>query len=1151
MRSIMGRLLIFTMSLLLIQGLATAQSYKFNTDPKGVKLPVQNVLDIEQDSLGRMWFSTARGVVYSDGIHTYELPDTLVKRFNYRISFLKDEDGIMWLYNASGIPVIFEATEDGWRESIVPLNEVDQALAINLFSQGRGASKYFFMDTGTALYYWKVRDEKVTVIERDFSQTHRLVSVLDDSGEIILNFKYQSFKFDGEKLVPYEYRGVPLPSPPFVVKKHPHSGEYYFLGKDFLAKGPKAEFPTHILSTGFSNATYLNEDFFSLEFSEENVLYHFNSHLVKYNPARSSPLPIDLSDLFNSIYIQTIYLDREGILWVGTSRGMANNNSQLFQNYGGEVNDFLGKELTAISDLGEGSFLFGFNNGIQIFRRGEVRTVYKDKFPQGSPDHRIFNFSNQGKSGVWFSANRGGVGYYDRASGNVTLYPAPGQASVSSAEVAGDSLLIVSGRRVFIAPLTARGNQLYASELTAALDTILVERAIFYRKAAKLKNGKIIILRASKLENRYPIIDNDRFLLVEGYDHLELPDGSVLIATEFGLKVYRSGYLGHYVHQGKMITNSVFSLLIDREGNIWAGTDRGVFVLGKDRMRHYSEKNGLVGDEINRGALIEASSGRVMIGTQKGLSIYFPDEEHQATCSPQVYLSSVQLGGNDILEKNNFQVSYSQNFLETTFLAPAFNESRSLWIHYRLLNSRDSTWTILKNPGSNQLFFSNMPAGKYRFELKASYDGEDFSRTVTTGDFEVLLPFYLQTWFVVLAVVFLLALGFLISRFVRQIQNLGVLQTAVRQESKRKAMAEQQFKNVWTSTQDRMLLTLEGEEILTVNPAFAKMMDCSVSDLEGKSLCVLFKNTGHEDFYLDVLLRQVRATPGKGISLEMPIDWKTGVLEMEVYSVMLEESFRGKGLVLSVFKDITAQKAVQYRLLEAKEKAEQANAFKSSLLSNISHEIRTPLNGIIGGAEHIKMSRMDDPELLSQLDIILQSGERLLDTINSLLDIAKIEANKMPVVYTPTEVRDFLEMVIGPHRATALRKGLDLEFSFLDTHFEAKIDRRFLEMILNNLISNSIKYSESGKILVSCRRVDSQLLLEVTDSGIGISEEFQSRMFDPFEQESKGNDRLFEGTGLGLSITRNLVQLMGGKIKVWSIKHQGTRVSVEIPLLDA
>lgn len=1129
-----------------------AQSFKFNSRPKGIKLPVQNILQIEQDTLGRMWFSTTRGVVYSDGIQTFELPDSLVRRFNYRISVLKDEDGVLWLYNANGIPVLFKALREGWEEVQFPESaKSDYSSRIGFFSAGKSEGKSFFLDAGGKLYTWKEGDQEKVLIGREYEETGPLISVLQVEDLTVLNFERGAYQFENEKLSPYRYRGIPLPSAPVLVKKSPATGEYYFLGKNYLAKGPRAEFPTELVSEGFTTVDYVEDDYFSLVFSGKNVFYHFNSHLSKYNPARDRPLFIDLSDFFNTIYLQTTFIDREGILWVGSSRGLANNNSQVFQNYGLEVTEFLGEELTAIADLEDGSFLFGYNNGIQKFGRFGIETLYRDPNARGLPNQRIINFSNDGRGNIWFSANLAGLGNYNPKNDKIILHPPPGDIQVSSVQVAGDSLLITSPRQIYIASLDSKGSQFYSKNLTPQIEEHLKGIPSFFRKARKLKNGKIVVLRASRLENQYPIVETPRFLLAEGYDFLEMEDGSVLLGTEYGLKIYREGYQGYYLYAGRSITNAVFALLRDRSGTIWAGTDNGVFLLGDEKIRQFNETNGLIGDEVNRGALIQAVSGRIMIGTQKGLSIYFPEEDFYADGSPRAFLNSVRLAEEEVLGRDLLKVPYSQNSLEVDFLATGFNESKNLWIHYRIRETEDTEWIILKNPGSNQLFFTNLPSGKFQFEMKASYDGENFSATALSPVFEILKPFYLRSWFLVLAVLFLVGLGVLINMIFRQLQNLGILQSAVAKENKGKVVAEQQFKNVWKSSQDGMILTLEGEKILTVNPAFASMMDTAVESLENKPLSVLFKKENFQEFYLDVLLQRVRKSPGQGVTLDTPIEWKTGLLEMQVFSVLVDQDLEGKGLVLSVFKDISAQKAVENTLKEAKDKAEQANRFKTSLLSNVSHEIRTPLNGIIAGAEHIMMNRQEDPELLSQLDIILQSGERLLGTITSLLDLAKIEANKLPVVYTETEVRDFIETIIRPLGAAAARKGLELSFQFLSPRFLGKIDRRFMEMIINNLVSNSIKYSDGGEVKISVLRENSLLLLEVADAGVGMSADFQSKMFVPFEQESKGNDRLYEGTGLGLSITRNLIQLLGGKIQVWSSKNSGTRVLVEIPLPDA
>jgi PAS domain S-box-containing protein len=1141
---------IISLGILLFPGLLFSQTYKFNTQPKGVRLNVQNVLQIEQDTLGRMWFSTSRGIVYSDGIQTYELPDTLTRRFNYRIDLLKDEDGIMWIYNRNGIPIVFERSHSSWKElHFDPELKSRYSSNIHFFSVGKKPEKYFFMDTGSAVLFWKYGDKTKVIIPREIESTGQLLSVIQIADKILLNFFKGTFQLvDFQQLVPYQYRGVPLPSQPVLVKKSPETGEYYFLGRNYLAKGPAAEFPVEIIDQDFFIENFNSDIYFSLTFSGKNVFYHYNSQLKKYDPNNSKPVLIDVSNLFQILYIQSAFVDREGILWVGTSRGIGTNNSQIFQNYSADFGGFLEDEVTAIAETDPGEFLFGFNSGLQKMSGLEIETLFLNNSVKGSPFGRIVNFSKDSQGNIWFAANLKGVGIFRKKTKKIDFFSPPKGVNISSVEVIGDSLIMTGPKRVFIAGLESVPQGMFSKELTSEMNLLMGDISPFMRKSKKLTDGKIINLRASRLENQYPIIENSRYLLAEGYDFLELENGDILLGTEYGLKIYRQGYVGYFSHLGGTITNPVYTLMKDNAGQIWAGTDNGVYLLGKDGVLNFNEKNGLIGDEINRGALMQAESGRILIGTTKGLSIYTPSESFIAKGSPKAFIRSLKLGNEEILGKKEIEVPFTHNSLQVEFIAPGFNESRELWIHYKLGESEDATWEILKDPRSNQLFFSNLPAGKYQLELKASYNGVDFSETYKSPYFEILKPFYLRPWFIILVAALLVAVGFLINIVVRQIKNLGILKVAVVKEAKSKKLAEQQFRNVWDSTQDGMLLSFDGEIIVAANPSFARLMKSDIQDLENRPISGLIRNGGNQALDLDHLLDQIRNSHGHGVSLETLIPWKTGELEMEVYAVLVEKDFDGKELFLFVFKDITAQKNTEKKLKEAKEKAEQANRFKTSLLSNMSHEIRTPLNGIIGGTEHILLSRKKDSELVSQLDIILQSGERLLQTITSILNMAKIEANKMQVVYEESDVNDFVASIMMPLENIARKKGLTISITYESRPFVAKIDRRFTEMIINNLVGNAIKYTQKGKISVQVAKEGEQMSLKISDTGVGMSQEFREKMFEPFEQESFGNQRNYEGTGLGLSITQNLVHLLGGSITVETNKNLGTQVFVKIPL---
>ena len=250
-------------------------------------------------------------------------------------------------------------------------------------------------------------------------------------------------------------------------------------------------------------------------------------------------------------------------------------------------------------------------------------------------------------------------------------------------------------------------------------------------------------------------------------------------------------------------------------------------------------------------------------------------------------------------------------------------------------------------------------------------------------------------------------------------------------------------------------------------------------------------------------------------------------------------------------RNLGAQKShYTEELKEVQDKLEEAKKLKASFLSNMNHEIRTPLNGILGSTANMILQNNHNPEMVAQLEIIMQSGERLLQTINNILDMSLLEANKMETTLEKTNINDFLSVILMPLKSLAIKKGLLITAKHVTKPFFALIDKRYFELIVKNIVENSIKYSEHGLIQVSLEKRDNNLLLSVQDSGIGISEDYLKKLFNPFEQESAGHDRKFEGSGLGLTIAKNLIDLLSGEIKITSRKGQGTTVTIILPLQE-
>ncbi len=236
------------------------------------------------------------------------------------------------------------------------------------------------------------------------------------------------------------------------------------------------------------------------------------------------------------------------------------------------------------------------------------------------------------------------------------------------------------------------------------------------------------------------------------------------------------------------------------------------------------------------------------------------------------------------------------------------------------------------------------------------------------------------------------------------------------------------------------------------------------------------------------------------------------------------------------------------RLQEANESLRQANQLKDEFLANTSHELRTPLTAILGFTAVLKEEVPE--EFLEFLDPIESNGQRLLNTVNSLLDIAKLRAGMMEILREEVDMGAQAAELIRLLAPLAQQKHLLLELVRPPQPLYVHLDRRFLERILYNLIGNAIKFTETGKVSVLVERDGDYVCLRVSDTGIGIDADFIPHLFDEFKQESTGLARLHEGSGLGLAITARLVKLMDGDIFVESEKGQGSTFSIVFPVYE-
>lgn len=238
-------------------------------------------------------------------------------------------------------------------------------------------------------------------------------------------------------------------------------------------------------------------------------------------------------------------------------------------------------------------------------------------------------------------------------------------------------------------------------------------------------------------------------------------------------------------------------------------------------------------------------------------------------------------------------------------------------------------------------------------------------------------------------------------------------------------------------------------------------------------------------------------------------------------------------------------------LVKAKEDAVRRARTRASFLASMSHEIRTPLNGVLGMLG-LALDTEQDPGQRNRLEIALNAGENLLGLLNDILDISKVEAGKLSLESIPFSVRDLIEECITLHRQQATRKQIQLTNETapdLPHHFLGDPTRT--RQVINNLLSNAIKFTDNGSVKVRSSWSGGSLRIEVTDTGIGMSDEGLNRIFSPFSQADTGTTRLYGGTGLGLALCRQLVEHMQGRILVDSREGAGTHFTIILPLTVA
>ncbi|MCC6315311.1 MAG: PAS domain S-box protein [Thermomicrobiales bacterium] len=374
--------------------------------------------------------------------------------------------------------------------------------------------------------------------------------------------------------------------------------------------------------------------------------------------------------------------------------------------------------------------------------------------------------------------------------------------------------------------------------------------------------------------------------------------------------------------------------------------------------------------------------------------------------------------------------------------------------------------------------------------------------------------------------------------FVSQIQDI----TPYKAAGAALRASEARFRAAFANAPIGMTLTKPDGSIVQVNRAFCEIVGYDADEALRLTLCDL---THPDDrSAADPLPAE---TPGSRQVEKRYLRRDGRIVWVEVSASLVRDDAGQPLHIVSQIQDVTARKQAEAELLAAKDAAEQANRLKSAFLSTMSHELRTPLTAIIGYADLLGVAALPT-EATTDVAQIAHSAEHLLDLVDDLLDLSRIEAGRLELDAAELDLAVVVELVVASIKPQAAAKGLTLAVDLPADLPPLWADAARLRQMLLNLVGNAVKFTEQGAVAISARAQGGAMEIAVADTGIGIAPAELPHIFDEFRQADSSTSRRYGGTGLGLAIVNRLARMHGGSIAVESAPGVGSTFTVTLPL---
>jgi signal transduction histidine kinase/ligand-binding sensor domain-containing protein len=1111
---------------------------------------------IIQDSDGYLWFGTEEGLNKYDGyditIFKRKLSDTTSLPDNYIQKLFVDSHKQLWIGTDNGLCLYNKEIESFTtyvpNRTKVNINTVNRVTGIH-----ENAKNKIYITTEIGMLYM-LGDEKL-LLQKDFQQYGSIRDfIIDKAGNFWIGSSKGLIYYDilKDRVTPissYYENGIKKEFTRTVSIFEDGDTVWFGTNSDQLAYIPKKSMSAKVLKfidtpiSFFSKVLRDESGLLYVAAKEGLFILNKQNHLVnRYDYQQNNPNGISSST------VHDVYIDKQGNLWLATAQGInVAMHGKSFKNYNfySQQIKLDVKNVQAITFDSKGNLWLGsYDKGLNIINIASGRRklfMPNHKNPYSVGEGSVMNIFEDSKKNMWIGTYLGYLQRFDPTSEEFISYSfnhlSNGLREVKDIrsmveDKAGNLWFISHGFGLFKFNPQSNKYKFFVR------DSNLLYQSLADNFAFQLviENDSILWIATASGLTRFNIISEsfesfyndpaDSSSISNNLVNTVFCDsgGNIWIGTSFGLNLFNPGNntFYHLYEKNGLPSNQIKSIVEEAPGIIWMGTGYGlsrmVYKMDYDngilttKFRNFNRSDNLQDVFFYPNSAVRSKTNEIFFGTENGVVAFLPGDITNNTQPPDVFITEfqlfnkkVQVGDPDsliyrsIVKQQKIRLKYQQNFFTFKYVAINFVSPENNQYAYKM-EGFDKDWNYVGN--KREATYTNLAPGKYTFKVKASNNDGIWNDTGTSVDIIVLPPWWKKWWFQIIIYMAVISLLFLLYylwvSFYRKQRK--ILQILVRQR---------------TLQLEEVALKLEEkqEEINSQNEELMAQRD----ELENAN--------------------------------ETLIDQKQKILDQNY------ELDKHRNRLEFIVEERTKE------LIEAKDKAEESDKLKSSFLANLSHEIRTPLNAILGFSLLLGEKGTTDNEREEYNALIHNSSNTLLDLINDILDISRMESGQMELSLNPVHLESVVNDLVGIFNVLIKRQdvGSDKPIFFKVNIHENLLSARFitdkrrLEQIFSNLISNALKFTKEGYIEIGCIRLPEAEMLEfyVKDTGIGIKEENLKLIFERFRKVEEDKSQLHRGTGLGLAICFQLANMLGGTMYVTSKICEGSVFYFTIPLKES